>query len=172
MQTTQFSKTKQAYERALSTIEHLTNNNDIPQALNLEIVDLLNKFKNYDITLHQEKGSLLTGAVLTAQEALKSVIDATGYNHWGLENLGEDGNTNEHMIKHLKENYGVDFDENEFQKYNISRKTNSRNDFWLVQVYAFAGHCWFTMDTGRADMCIARVLANEELTASIEANFN
>jgi hypothetical protein len=169
---TQYAKTKRAYMRALSTIEELSKNKDLPDDLIVDIFELRSKFNDYDITTHKEKGRTLTGTVLTEQEAVKAVIDATGYNRWSIENLDEEGETHEHRIKHLKENYGVEFDESEFKRYSISRETRSRDDFWLVQIYAFAGHCWFSMDTGRADMCLDKIISNDELTESIEANFN
>lgn len=167
---TKFSKTKNAYERTLRSIEDLAKNKDLPDDLIVELFELSSKFKTYDINAHREKANVLTGEVLTSDEALKAVVDATGYNRWSYDN--SDDVDNEGTIKYIKDTYGVDFDESNFVKYSITRETRSRDDFWLVSIYAFAGHCWYSMDTGRADACIDRVIKNEELATSIEANFN
>ena len=170
MQKTKFSETKRAYDNTLSTLKDLTKNKKIPPKLLAALKEVKKEFEDYEINLHKEELKKLNGEVMTAQYALEAVIEATGYTRWKLENNPEEDN--QVIIDYLKETYGIDIEKSKFKEHKIYRDVNSRNDFWLVNIYAFEGHCWFSMDTGRADAVIDNIITNDELVKEIKKIFD
>lgn len=168
---TEYSKIVSAHSSASSRLDEAAKIEHLPKALKDEVKALIKKFKDYDLAQHREKGKMLTGKMLTAEELKQIVIDASGYTKWIIDTQFDEEEPSNYQ--YLLDRYGVDVaDKSKIVEYRISRKVNSRDDLWLVSFTVFPGHVEISYDTNRVGYGEDNLIANKDIKKVIEAQFD
>lgn len=166
IKTSDYSKKEAAHSMALHRLQDVSKINNLPQDLKTEVENLISFFKAYDMSQHKESGIKLEGKVLTEEEVLQAVIEATGYTKWSSFKE-EDFNPN-----WIREKFNLDLKKEDIIEYKVERSTNSRNDVFMISVTCLPGCVNLGFDTGRADHYLDYLVQNEKLKKEIEQNFD
>jgi hypothetical protein len=167
IQSTSYSKQLQAYELAHSRISSLiTDTKDLPKPLKDKLIELKNLFKSYDMSQHKTMLKVLEGKILSNQEILEIVKDATGYTKWSenRDMANDFGNS----FTWLSDHFGVDVENSEVRYLALERSTHSRNEIFLIQFYILPGNVYVEMDTGRANWGSDMLLSNDDIAKYLQ----
>ena len=160
-----YSKKVTAHNIAVSRLTDVSKIDNLPKELKMEVDVLISFFKAYDMEQHKEKGIKLTGEILTGEQVLEIVINATGYTKWSFfkeEDFNPDW---------VREQFNLDVKDEEIVEYKIERSAKSRNDVWMISVVCLPGCIHVGFDTGRADYFIEHLIPNADAEKEIEKNF-
>ena len=114
------------------------------------------------------EANVISGKMLDSNDILAIIIDATGYNKWGLD---ETCKLDKKEIKYVTEKFGVSVKEKEIMQYRFYRSTNSRDDINMISVTALPGYNAILMDTDRADIPVDSLLTPTEMQETIQYHF-
>jgi hypothetical protein len=166
IKSSEYSKKETAYRVAVSRLKDVAALDNLPQELKDEVNVLISFFKTYDMEQHKDKGIKLTGEILSQDEVLSAVIDATGYKKWSI--FKDD----DFDPKWIINEFNLNVKEDDIVEYRVDRSTNSRNDIFMVTVICLPGCVYVGFDTGRADAYIEHLIPNADIRKEIEANFD
>jgi hypothetical protein len=166
IKTSEYSKKVNAHKTASYRLKEAAEMEHLPKELKNEVEKLIKFFATYDMTKHKDKGIKLVGDVMSKDEVLKAVIDATGYTKWSI--FQED----DFNPKWIIQKFNLDVKEEDTIQYRVDRSVNSRNDVFMVTVTCLPGHVYVGFDTDRADAYIEHLIPNANIRKEIEANFD
>ena len=161
-----YSKKVKAHDIATHRLKEVSKIENLPPKLKQEVEALIKIFDSYDMTQHKDKGIKLSGDILSKEDVLKAVIDATGYTKWSV--FKDEDHCPEYIIKE----FNLDIKEEDVVLYRVERSTNSRNDIFMVNVTCLPGCVYVGFDTGRADGYIEHLIPNANIKKEIEDNFD
>lgn len=161
---TEYTKIFRAVDMSLGKLEDISKLENLPLALKEKIHLVIQDFKNYDLNVHLPKLVELKGDILTEDQAKQIIVEATGYTKWRADlDTDQEWKKSEYFAR----TYGVSVKEDEIVPYMFFRKTNSRDEVFLVTMLCLPNCAYVSYDTDRADGDLGGLVKNAELESKL-----
>lgn len=146
IQTSLATEKNQKMQSVKHQIENLLQHrilNEVPEIKN-EIEQLLVKVNA--IKFKNANAKQIEGKVYNAEEILEMIKDASGYTKWKFD-YTERMDTED--VNEIKEDFNIEFEEQEVMRHIFSRSTNDRNALSMIIVTALPGLFKVELQTDR-----------------------
>lgn len=175
MKETVFAKNIRLNNMCVSDLESLMkkikNQKDYPHELVAMLANTIAEFKSYNMEIFKEPVKdleQLQGNVLSKDDVLGVVVEASGYNKWTIVEAQNSSEENEKLKQELEDD-GLTCEAQLIKEYQVSRKTRGKDEVGFIIIHCFPGHTKVQVQTSHVGYFIndGDLIKNKELEGEI-----
>lgn len=167
MKETKYIKVQRALTYAASDLEKMRQERkDLPQMFKERLYQLREEMKGHDLEQYREAITTPTGEVLTVQQVLEIVKQASGYTKWTAETY--DAEAADMMgtdREQFRDKFGLDV--KKVEVYGIERSVRNRDLVYRLQFSCIPGMVHVSYQTDRAGIDFDAPTPNDKLSQAL-----